>query len=337
MTWVRSSPPDIVRVAYVDLVVTDLDRRKAFWVDLLGFHVTAPSLTPCTSGYEEFVHHSVVLRAAASWRAASASNVLPQDLDLAERLASGLRHAACSALGYLWPGPGGAGRRPARLQIELVHEMDKVERLVQRYDLRRGVGINRIDHVNIAVPDVPLAFEHYTSLGFGLSETIEDLSDGTLFAAWMFRKQTVHDISLHAGAGPMLHHVAFAVPESRHPRPLRPDGSARHGGQHGARPGRHGVERLLPVRARRRRPPHGGVHVRLLHRGPRPRAAAMGRARGARRDFWANPIVPTWYQGSVGVLDLAGNRVAVEEQDAPSERRVTVGADASASLVGQEE
>ena len=44
--------------------------------------------------------------------------------------------------------------------IELVHEMDKVERLVQRYDLRRGVGINRIDHVNITVPDVPLAFEH---------------------------------------------------------------------------------------------------------------------------------------------------------------------------------
>ena len=34
------TPPDIVRAAYAELVVTDLDRARWFWVDLLGFVVT---------------------------------------------------------------------------------------------------------------------------------------------------------------------------------------------------------------------------------------------------------------------------------------------------------
>ena len=33
-------PPDIVRAAYAELVVTDLERARWFWVDLLGFVVT---------------------------------------------------------------------------------------------------------------------------------------------------------------------------------------------------------------------------------------------------------------------------------------------------------
>ena len=35
-----ATPPDIVRAAYAELVVTDLDRARWFWVDLLGFVVT---------------------------------------------------------------------------------------------------------------------------------------------------------------------------------------------------------------------------------------------------------------------------------------------------------
>jgi catechol 2,3-dioxygenase len=50
------------------------------------------------------------------------------------------------------------------------------------------------DHFNIVVP-VRAAYEYYTSLGSGLSETIED--DRTLYAAWMFREQTLHDVTAH--------------------------------------------------------------------------------------------------------------------------------------------
>ena len=33
-------PPDIVRAAYAELVVTDLGEARRFWVDLLGFVVS---------------------------------------------------------------------------------------------------------------------------------------------------------------------------------------------------------------------------------------------------------------------------------------------------------
>ena len=56
------------------------------------------------------------------------------------------------------------------------------------------------------------AYEHYRSLGFGLSETIEDAQ--TLYAAWMFRKQTVHDVAFTGGEGPRLHHLGFFAHES---------------------------------------------------------------------------------------------------------------------------
>ena len=53
------------------------------------------------------------------------------------------------------PGLGEAVRAqdPLGFTVELVHEMAKVDRLIQRHDLRRGASISRIDHVNLAVPD----------------------------------------------------------------------------------------------------------------------------------------------------------------------------------------
>src|SRR5256885_6457193 len=67
-------------------------------------------------------------------------------------------------------------------------------------------------HFNIVVPDVQAAYEYYKSLGFGLSETIEDAQ--TLYAAWMYRKQTVHDMAFTGGAGPRLHHLGFFAHEA---------------------------------------------------------------------------------------------------------------------------
>jgi catechol 2,3-dioxygenase len=80
--------PDIVRSAYVDLVVTDLERARAWWVDIIGFHVEHEEPgTLYLRGYEEFVHHSVALRTGPSpacerigFRVRSAD-----DLDRAER------------------------------------------------------------------------------------------------------------------------------------------------------------------------------------------------------------------------------------------------------------
>jgi catechol 2,3-dioxygenase len=45
-----------------------------------------------------------------------------------------------------------------------------------------------------------------------------------------------------------------------------------------------------------------------------------------RRDFWANPIVPSWYEEASRVLDLDGNLQPIRERKS-DEQRITVGAD----------
>lgn len=62
MRWQRP-PFDIVRAAHAELMVSDLEASRRFYVDLLGFVVTAEEPGALyLRGYEEQVHHSLVLR-----------------------------------------------------------------------------------------------------------------------------------------------------------------------------------------------------------------------------------------------------------------------------------
>ena len=56
-------------------------------------------------------------------------------------------------------------------------------------------------------------FDFYTQqLGFHCSElTATDDAAPKLWAAWLHRKHTVHDLALMNGIGPRLHHVGFYV------------------------------------------------------------------------------------------------------------------------------
>lgn len=79
--------PDILRCAYMEIVVTDLEASRKFYVDTLGLVVTEEDDNAIyLRTYEEFIHHNLVLRkgpvpavAAFSYRVRS-----PEDLDRAE-------------------------------------------------------------------------------------------------------------------------------------------------------------------------------------------------------------------------------------------------------------
>lgn len=339
------NPPDIVRVAYVDLVVTDLERARDWWVGLIGFHVEdeEPGVL-YLRGYEEFVHHSVALREGP---AAACSRIgfrvrTPECLDRAEKH---FRDRGCAVERVDAGATRGLGEAvravdPLGFTLELVHHMDRAEPLVQRYDLRRGASINRLDHVNVATPDIARSFEVYSELGFGLSETIEDLADGTLYATWMFRKQTVHDMAFTMGSGPMLHHVAFAVPESHNILGLCDQlGAKRQQTWIERGPGRHGVSNAFYLYLR---DPDGHrieVYTTDYFTGdPGHEPIRWDVHDECRRDFWANPIVPTWYHGSVPVLDLDGNPTPVLAQEAKettAAKTVTVGADGLGTIIAE--
>jgi len=323
-------PPDIVRSAYAELVVTNLAEARHFWVDLLGFVVTYEDPESLyLRGYDELTHHNLVLRAGPvaalgvlAFRVRSAA-----DLARAEAFygALGCRTERRPAGATRGVGETVRAEDPLGFTVEFFASSAHPERLQQRYDLRRGAEVARLDHFNICVPDVPAAYEYYSSLGFGLSETIED--EQTVYAAWMYRKQTVHDVAFTGGAGPRLHHLGFFAHEPHNVlRMCDILGSLSREACIERGPGRHGVSNAFYVYLR---DPDGHrleIYTSDYYTGdPDHPVLRWSVLDPRRRDFWGHAVIPSWYSEASTVLDLDGKPRPVSEIEQTAE--VTVGAD----------
>jgi len=328
-------PPDVVRAAYAELFVTSLPEARRFWVDLLGFVVTTETTNALyLRGYDELTHHNLVLRAgpvaacgALAYRVRSDA-----DLDRAEVFygALGCRTRRMPA-GHT-AGVGGTVRveDPLGFTVEFFASSAHPQRLQQRYDLRRGAEVARLDHFNLVVPDVPSAYSFYSALGFGLSETIEDST--TLYAAWMYRKQTVHDVAFTGGAGPRLHHLGFFAHEAHSVlRMCDILGSLSLESCIERGPGRHGVSNAFYVYLR---DPDGHrleIYTSDYYTGDPDHPVLRWSVRDPRRrDFWGHAVIPSWYSDASPVLDLDGVAHPVSEIGQPPE--ATVGADGFTAL-----
>ncbi|MGH2569323.1 MAG: 3,4-dihydroxyphenylacetate 2,3-dioxygenase, partial [Bacteroidota bacterium] len=168
-------------------------------------------------GYEEHDLYSLVLRRAESPGVSHIAFRVADPDDL-KRIAELYHQHGCATK---WVEEGfeqGQGRAvrvqdPSGLPIEFFHEMSQRERLLQRFDLYRGAHIMRLDHFNCQVPDVQKVYDWFTQhLDFSCSEyTVTDKQPEQLWAAWLHRKQDVHDIALMNGIGPRVHHGGFWV------------------------------------------------------------------------------------------------------------------------------
>ncbi len=227
MAIVRNPPRpdiDVLRAAHAEYIVSDLDRARAFYVDLLGLVETERvGERLYLRGLEEREHHSLVLRQGPRSSSGGATHIAfrvaaPDDLERLALLAQrdGLPH--CWVEGEE-EGQGRALRLqdPSGLPLEFYHEMAPVPRMLQEYHRHKPVQIMRLDHFNCQVPDVTQATAWYQqALGFRCSEyTVKETAAGEeLWAAWLARKQTVHDLALMNGVGPRLHHVGFWLPDA---------------------------------------------------------------------------------------------------------------------------
>lgn len=206
----------IIRIARTVLHVTNLQASREFYVNGLGMIETESDESHVyLRGLEEHSHHSLLLKKAnaAHVEVLSYKVQKEQDLDELEKLflSQGLKTK------WVPKGQQHAVGRALRVQdnsgipLEFYAEMEIVDRMLQRYDLYKGAKIQRIDHVNCAVPDVQKAYDFYTQqLGFSCSEYTET-ENGDLWAAWLFRKPTVHDHAFMSGPGPKLHHFAYSL------------------------------------------------------------------------------------------------------------------------------
>jgi catechol 2,3-dioxygenase len=324
--------PDVVRASYAELIVTDLEKSRWFWVDVLGLHVQAE--TPdvlCLRGTDELTHHNLVLRRGPiaaldhiAYRVRSAAEV-----DRAEDYFTALgRPVRRVGKGEGVPGVGEALRTidPLGFPVEFYYDIEQAERLIQRYDLHRGAAIARLDHFNIVVPDIPAAYSHYSALGFGCSETIED--EHEMYAAWMYRKQTVHDVAFTAGAGPRLHHLGLATHESHQVLHIADIIGALHAESHIERgPGRHGVSNAFYVYLRDPDGHRVEIYTSDYYTGdPDHQTYRWSVHDDRRRDYWGNAVIESWYKEATPVLDLNGNIAAISESSI-NESAVRIGAD----------
>lgn len=204
--------PDVLRVGHAVLYVTDLEKARRLYVDLLGLDVVRESGDALyLRGYEDLEWTiKLVLNPSPGVRHTAFKVASENDLDQIIDLAKG------RDLPWREEDDYGIERLvrvqdPFGMPMAFYAKCKKHERLTQRYDLFRGPAIQRIDHFNYMVPDVQAVHDFYKdAFGFRLTEYTED-EDGRMWAAWMHRKGNVHDLALTNGAGPRLHHVGVWV------------------------------------------------------------------------------------------------------------------------------
>ena len=212
---------NILKTGHVELRVTDLERAREFYVELLGFVETERRADRIyLRCIEDWEHHSMILRQAESPGLSHIAYRIESEADLDTLYQIVRDHDLVTR----WVEPDeevGQGRAlrftdPMGFPIEIYHQIDRVERQLQRFHLHRGAHIMRVDHVNLHVPDVSFAESWYTEvLGFRRSEFTETEDDPPrVWATWLHRKQNVHDVALMTGPGPRLHHVGFWTQET---------------------------------------------------------------------------------------------------------------------------
>jgi catechol 2,3-dioxygenase len=210
---------NILKLGHVEFRTTDLERAREFYVDLIGLHETGRDenriYLRCT---EDRQHHTFVLRQAAAPGVGTIGFRVAAEEDL-DRMKARFEELG---LPVRWSGNDilGQGRTlrmqdPLGFTIDYYAEVETVPWLVQQYHLHKGPSPTRIDHVNVLTPDAQAGYDWYTQeLGFGCAEYTEsEPPDPRIWASWLFRKATVHDIAVMTGAGPAAHHVGISLPE----------------------------------------------------------------------------------------------------------------------------
>ncbi len=170
---VLDPPFNVTRISHVTLTVRDIEASIRFYSDVLGFVVSdVDGGSVYLRGLEEGCHHSLVLRQAESVPVCQAVGFRVQtevDLECAKAYFDRRRvRSEWCELAYQ-----GKTLRLADASgspIELCAAMDNVPRLMQSFEKFHGGSPQRLDHVQIAAPNVQVVTDFYATLGFRLTE-----------------------------------------------------------------------------------------------------------------------------------------------------------------------
>jgi catechol 2,3-dioxygenase len=238
----------ITRASHVSLGVTDLERSRDFYRDVIGLVVTEETDDAVyVRGLVEAAHHSLVLeRADVAQAHRIGLRVRTADDILAAEKFFTAANIDFQRVERDHQGPTLQFRDPVGTLMELTSEMTVVDRKMQCFNEFVGGAPQRIDHYQVVTYDVQTATDFWTGLGMRMAEyTAKDGTD-ELWGTWLEVKGNTHDLVFTNGRGPRLHHFAFAVPDGAsllHAADVA--GALGAGDEIDRGPGRHGLSNAL--------------------------------------------------------------------------------------------
>ena len=241
----------ITRASHAVLSVRDLAASRAFYCGVVGLVVSDEDAgTLYLRGVEEVAHHSLVLRRSADTPCCERIGLrVLTEVDL-DRAAAGFEAAGlpCAFVERPFQGRTLHVADPAGLPLELCAAMAQKPRLLADTRHHAGAAALRMDHFQIAVPDVSPEQAFYAGLGFRVSDFIQDDATGAVIAAFLYRKNNPHDLVLVRRGGPAFHHFGYIVQDVAHIfRGCDMAGHLGAGEQVERGPGRHGLGHALYV------------------------------------------------------------------------------------------
>lgn len=252
--YVEVSTPRIHNLHHVEVLTPKIEESLDFFTRILGLHETGRdgrSVYLRTAG--EFGAYSTVLTESdrpglghVGWQVAEPEHVEGWSRRLADR---GVEHELVAGGAHRCQGDTVRFTTPGGHAMEFFYAFDQLDssipsRLANQpsYYPAPGVGVRRLDHVNLTSPDVDAARDWYTGvLGFHLRE-VARTPDGDL-GVWMSVTSQVHDLAIQRdgqGKSGRLHHLAYNLdtPEGT----LRAaDVFSEEGLRIDAGPGKHGL------------------------------------------------------------------------------------------------
>jgi len=243
----------ILRLAHVDVVVTDLDLATAYYTEVMGMLETERDADSVyLKCWDEPGHHSLrlVYGPRVGFDQMSFRVEREDDLDELENAVQryGFPVQRVSKGDRLGQGESIVFQTPSGQVMELVHDIEYVGRSTELINPSpvieglKGIAPPRMDHVLVTCEEVGEATKFYEQvLGFRTTEQLLD-GQGHQVATWMERSHSPHDLALVTGKNGGLHHFAFWLDDWDHVR-RSADILAYNGIQIDVGPTRHGITR----------------------------------------------------------------------------------------------
>ena len=247
----------VLRLAHVDVTVTDLDLTTAYYTEVMGMQEVARTEDAVyLKCWDEEDHHSLRLRYAprVGMDLMSFKVHHEDDLDVLENRVAryGFPVQRISKGEELGQGESIRFNTPSGHVMELVADVEKVGTTRGRINPsvmepaapgpRTHIAPPRVDPLLVTAEEVGEASRFYMDvLGFRITEQLLD-GNGHQLGTWMERSHSPHDLAVVHGPSGGLHHFAFWLDEWDQVRDAA-DILAYNGIQIDVGPTRHGVTR----------------------------------------------------------------------------------------------